>query len=123
MLKKYNIDIMNISKFLRLASLIAKLNKVETDKGILTAADEIAEGVEVYIEDENGEFIAAPDGDYETEESIITVKDGKVEKIEAKNAESNEAKHKKDGIQLRTPSKQQIKTFCSALLAQHSYMT
>ena len=83
---------MNISKFLRLASLIAKLNKVETDKGILTAADEIAEGVEVYIEDENGEFVAAPDGDYETEESIITVKDGKVEKIEAKNAESNEAK-------------------------------
>ena len=80
MLKKYNIDIMNISKFLRLASLIAKLNKVETDKGTLTTADEIAEGVEVYIEDENGEFIAAPDGDYETEESIITVKDGKVEK-------------------------------------------
>ena len=83
---------MNISKFLRLASLIAKLNKVETNKGVLTAADEISEGVEVYIEDENGEFIAAPDGDYETEESIITVKDGKVEKIEAKNAESNEAK-------------------------------
>ena len=75
---------MNISKFLRLASLIAKLNKVETDKGILTAADEIAEGVEVYIEDENGEFIAAPDGDYETEDTIITVKDGKVEKIEQK---------------------------------------
>ena len=92
MLKKYNIDIMNISKFLRLASLIAKLNKVETDKGILTAADEIAEGVEVYIEDENGEFIAAPDGDYETETQLITVKDGKVEKIEDKNAESNEAK-------------------------------
>lgn len=75
---------MNISKFLRLASLIAKLNKVETNKGILTAPDEILEGVEVYIEDENGEFIAAPDGYYETEESIITVKDGKVEKIEDK---------------------------------------
>ena len=84
MLKKYNIDIMNISKFLRLASLIAKLNKVETDKGTLTAPDEIAEGVEVYIEDENGEFIAAPDAVYETETQLITVKDGKVEKIEAK---------------------------------------
>ena len=83
---------MNISKFLRLASLIAKLNKVETDKGILTAADEITEGVEVYIEEENGEFVAAPDGDYETETQLITVKDGKVEKIEDKNAESNEAK-------------------------------
>lgn len=86
MLKKYNIDIMNISKFLRLASLIAKLNKVETDKGILTTADEISEGVEVYIEDENGEFIAAPDDVYETETQLITVKDGKVEKIEAKEA-------------------------------------
>ena len=82
-----------INKFLQLASLIAKFSTVNTDKGQLTATDEIAEGVEVYIKDEtSGEFIAAPDGDYETEESIITVKDGKVEKIEAKNAESNEAK-------------------------------
>lgn len=74
-----------INKFLQLASLIAKFSTVNTDKGQLTATDEIAEGVEVYIKDEtSGEFIAAPDGDYETEESIITVKDGKVEKIEAK---------------------------------------
>lgn len=74
-----------INKFLQLASLIAKFSTVDTDKGQLTATDEIAEGVEVYIKDEtSGEFIAAPDGDYETEESIITVKDGKVEKIEDK---------------------------------------
>ena len=74
-----------INKFLQLASLIAKFSTVDTDKGQLTATDEIAEGVEVYIKDEtSGEFVAAPDGDYETEESIITVKDGKVEKIEAK---------------------------------------
>ena len=82
-----------INKFLQLASLIAKFSTVDTDKGQLTATDEIAEGVEVYIKDEtSGEFIAAPDGDYETETQLITVKDGKVEKIEAKNAESNEAK-------------------------------
>ena len=87
------LDMNKINKFLQLASLIAKFSTVNTDKGQLTATDEIAEGVEVYIKDEtSGEFIAAPDGDYETEESIITVKDGKVEKIEAKNAESNEAK-------------------------------
>ena len=74
-----------INKFLQLASLIAKFSTVDTDKGQLTATDEITEGVEVYIKDEtSGEFIAAPDGDYETEESIITVKDGKVEKIEQK---------------------------------------
>ena len=74
-----------INKFLQLASLIAKFSTVNTDKGQLTATDEIAEGVEVYIKDEtSGEFVAAPDGDYETEETIITVKDGKVEKIEQK---------------------------------------
>lgn len=74
-----------INKFLQLASLIAKFSTVNTDKGQLTATDEIAEGVEVYIKDAtSGEFVAAPDGDYETEESIITVKDGKVEKIEQK---------------------------------------
>ena len=81
------LDMNKINKFLQLASLIAKFSTVNTDKGQLTATDEIAEGVEVYIKDEtSGEFIAAPDGDYETEESIITVKDGKVEKIEAKEA-------------------------------------
>ena len=81
------LDMNKINKFLQLASLIAKFSTVNTDKGQLTATDEIAEGVEVYIKDEtSGEFVAAPDGDYETEESIITVKDGKVEKIEAKEA-------------------------------------
>ena len=109
---------MNISKFLRLASLIAKLNKVETNKGVLTAADEISEGVEVYIEDENGEFIAAPDGDYETEESIITVKDGKVEKIEAKNAESNEAKEKTTETTTETMNEEFSK---KVQLAEQSY--
>ena len=80
-----------INKFLQLASLIAKFSTVNTDKGQLTATDEIAEGVEVYIKDDtSGEFVAAPDGDYETEESIITVKDGKVEKIEAKEAPADE---------------------------------
>lgn len=81
-----------INKFLQLASLIAKFSTVDTDKGQLTATDEIAEGVEVYIKDEtSGEFVAAPDGDYETEESIITVKDGKVEKIEAKETTTEPA--------------------------------
>lgn len=83
---------MNVNKFLKLASLIARFASVETNKGELTSMNEIAEGVEVYVKDENDEFIAAPDDVYETETQLITVKDGKVEKIEDKNAESNEAK-------------------------------
>lgn len=79
------LDMNKINKFLQLASLIAKFSTVETNKGTLTATDEIAEGVEVYIKDEtSGEFVAAPDDVYETETQLITVKDGKVEKIEAK---------------------------------------
>lgn len=92
---------MNMKKFLRLASLLAKLNKVETDKGVLYIDGELLTGALVYIEDETGEFVAPEDGVYETEDLIVTVKDGAVEKIEQKeapvedpdvNAEDSEAK-------------------------------
>lgn len=75
---------MNVNKILQLCSLIARFASVETNKGELTSMNEIAEGVEVYVKDEKGEFIAAPDDVYETETQLITVKDGKVEKIEDK---------------------------------------
>lgn len=77
---------MNMKKFLRLASLLAKLNKVETDKGVLYIDGELLTGALVYIEDETGEFVAPEDGAYETEDLIVTVKDGAVEKIEQKEA-------------------------------------
>ena len=80
------------TKLLKLAKMMIQFSEVETGKGILTSIEPLAEGVEVFIADENGEFIAAPDDVYETETQLITVKDGKVEKIEDKNAESNEAK-------------------------------
>lgn len=81
---------MNMKKFLRLASLLAKLNKVETDKGVLYIDGELILGALVYIEDENGEFVAPEDGVYETEDLIVTVKDGAVEKIEQKEAPADE---------------------------------
>lgn len=77
---------MNMKKFLRLASLLAKLNKVETDKGVLYIDGELLTGALVYIEDENGEFVAPEDGAYENDDLIVTVKDGAVEKIEQKEA-------------------------------------
>lgn len=81
---------MNMKKFLRLASLLAKLNKVETDKGVLYIDGELILGALVYIEDETGEFVTPEDGTYETEDLIVTVKDGKVEKIEQKEAPADE---------------------------------
>lgn len=72
------------TKLLKLAKMMIQFSEVETDKGVLTSIEQLAEGVEVFIADANGEFIAAPDDVYETETQIITVKDGKVEKIEDK---------------------------------------
>lgn len=78
---------MNINqKLLKLAKMIMKFATVETDKGVLYIDGELLTGALVYIEDENGEFVAPEDGTYETEDLIVTVKDGAVEKIEQKEA-------------------------------------
>ena len=82
---------MNINqKLLKLAKMIMKFATVETDKGVLYIDGELILGALVYIEDENGEFVAPEDGAYETEDLIVTVKDGAVEKIEQKEAPVDE---------------------------------
>lgn len=82
---------MNINqKLLKLAKMIMKFATVETDKGVLYIDGELILGALVYIEDENGEFVAPEDGTYETEDLIVTVKDGAVEKIEQKEAPADE---------------------------------
>ena len=82
---------MNINqKLLKLAKMIMKFATVETDKGVLYIDGELILGALVYIEDETGEFVAPEDGTYETEDLIVTVKDGKVEKIEQKEAPVDE---------------------------------
>lgn len=70
-------------KLLTLAKLVMKFAEIETDKGMLTIADELTEGVEVFVEKE-GEFVPAEDGEYVTDTQKITIKDGKIEKIEEK---------------------------------------
>ena len=83
---------MNINqKLLKLAKMIMKFATIETDKAVLYIDGDLAEGALVYIEDENGEFVAPEDGEYKTETEIITVKEGTVEKIEAIEAPAEEA--------------------------------
>ena len=54
---------------------LMRLGKVETDNGVLIyEGDVLTEGTEVFIEDESGNIIPAPDGQY----SEYTVKDGKI---------------------------------------------
>lgn len=78
------------NKLLRLAKALLSLSQTETDKGTLIAENELAVGVEVFIEDENGEMVTAPDGDYTTDDKVITVVEGKVTEIKDKEEEVTE---------------------------------
>lgn len=78
------------NKLLRLAKALLSLSQTITDKGTLIAETEIEVGVEVFIEDENGEMVAAPDGDYTTDDKVITVVDGKVTEIKDKEEDVTE---------------------------------
>ena len=72
---------MNLTKLFKLSKMLVKLSETKTDKGVLIADDELAVGVEVFIDIE-GELTPAEDGEYLTEDSKIVVKDGKVEDIQ-----------------------------------------
>ena len=63
---------MNVMKLFR---DLMKLGKVETEEGILIfEGDVLTEGMEVFIEDESGNIVPAPDGQY----GEYKVVDGKV---------------------------------------------
>lgn len=72
---------------LELSKILASFSELKTDKAILywPTDEEIREGLEVYVLDENGEYDIAPDGEYIDEvENTIIVKDGKVESVTPK---------------------------------------
>ena len=89
------LDKTNMSKVTRLKKAIARLLEMEfgsvtTDKGILAwdGEEDLKEGDSVTIEDENGEKIPAPDGDYTTvDNKVVVVVDGKVAEIKDPEAE------------------------------------
>lgn len=68
--------------------MLVKFASVETDKGTLYYADELAVGVDVFVDNENVE--APADGEYETEDKVIVVADGKVTEIRDKEVEEPE---------------------------------
>ena len=62
----------------------------DTDKGAISwdGEDDLKEGDEVFVTDEEGNRVAAPDGDYTTEDGkVIVVVDGKVAEIKDAEAE------------------------------------
>ena len=83
-----------MSKFtkikLELAKMLAKFSDLKTSNGVLTwdSDEDLREGMDVYVADENGEYAPAADGEYVTEDGkTIVVKDGKVESITDPKAE------------------------------------
>lgn len=68
--------------FLKLARLVMRFAEVKTDKSPLIYEGELAVGIEVMVEDEEGNVVAAPDGEYNLEDGrVVAVKDGKVAEI------------------------------------------
>lgn len=84
---------MKITSKLKIAlkSLLSvSLAEVQTDKAVLVYDGELAEGIEVFVRDEEAEDGVKPaeDGTYETDTQIIEVADGKVTKITEKETET-----------------------------------
>ena len=68
--------------FLKLARLVMRFAEVKTDKGSLIYDGELAVDIEVMVEDEEGNVVAAPDGEYNLEDGrVVVVKEGKVAEI------------------------------------------
>ena len=71
---------------LKLAKMLQAFGEQNTDNGILMYEGELAIDVEVFIQDEAGEVVPAPDGEYKSEDGkVIVVSGGKV--TELKDAE------------------------------------
>lgn len=76
------------SKLLKLARMVMHLSEVKTNKGELISETVIEVGSEVFIEDANDMLVAAPDGEYVTQDEVtIVVADGKVAEIREKETE------------------------------------
>ena len=93
-----------------LAKLLIKYSVVKTDKAVLEYdGEDLVAGMDVFITNENGEKVAAEDGEYVTEDNkVITVKDGKVESIIDKAADVEaEEDEKKEDEPMEEPAKEE----------------
>ena len=69
------------NKLVKLAKMLMALGQTETDKGTLIYEGELAVGVEVFVESEEGALLPAEDGEYAFEDKILVVEDGKIAEI------------------------------------------
>lgn len=78
---------------------LMKLGKVETEQGVLIYEGEVLEeGTEVFIEDENGNIVPAPDGQY-GEYKVVDGKIAPAEVVEPEaEPESEEVKQEEEVV-------------------------
>lgn len=68
---------------LKLWKQMLKLAEIETDKAVLVVDGDLEVGKEAYVQ--NGEeFVPAEDGEYEAEDKVIVIAEGKVSEIRLK---------------------------------------
>ena len=76
---------MNLN-LLQLRKQLLQLAEISTDKGTLIIEGELAEGVEVFVESEEG-FAPAADGEYIYEDMLIVVAEGKISELRKNSGE------------------------------------
>ena len=88
-------------KLLKLAKALLQLAQITTDKAVLVYEGELVEGVEVFIEDENGELIAPEDGEYVAEDKVFVIEGGRVIEVreKAEPADPGEPKEPKEPVE------------------------
>lgn len=72
---------MNTNKLMRLARMVLRFATTMVGETEWIHDGPLSVGTEVYTEDEKGELIPVADGEYETENMKIVVKDGKIEEL------------------------------------------
>lgn len=93
-----------------LRSLLVEASNVMTDKGnLFYEGDELAVDTAVFSDEE----MTTPmeDGDYETDDKVFTVADGKVAEIKEKEAEEPEAEETEETVEAEdeTPEEEEVK--------------
>ena len=91
-LKNKNNNTFSMNKRLKslFTAMLMKFGEVNTEHGVVywNTEDDLKAGDEVFVKDEQDEYIAAPDGDYITmDKKTIVVVDGKVAEIKDPDAE------------------------------------
>ena len=97
----------NKLKLMLRSILSLSLGEVATDKAVIKFdGEELVEGMEVFVEGEDGEFLPAPDDTYTTEDGKqIQVVDGKVAAIEdPKAVVASEPEEEVEAAEEETPA-------------------